>query len=415
LVAAAPNTAVDDLLANFIPLQTKPLNGSDRSLSKHSRVKVDAIVPLAIAFENIIKQSKLRMDETIAVIDMGKSLTDLNIYHSCQLELSRKVSVAGIDLTRSLMSALFTSAGKIELTMEKAESIKREFGIPAPGESYLIQGKITAAQVLSLLRPKLEQLASEISRSFDYYREKIGGGKVDRIILFGGGAQLKGLPEYLNAELGLPVELGNPLHDVDPLCDEVIPNKEDALRLVRAIGASLGEASEINLLPESIREWKSRSVEQMAVIVGMSVFLGILCLSYFGSMARMALMREREAAAKRGYEAVVPQLEKLKNGLLLKRMIRNRADVAGLIRQLSYLPEDVYLTELTLSSGKIYVSGFVSGVDKKAKDSSAQLVAALRRGIMPDAKLLSDTKNVPGKAAKLFEVEGHLGAEGDSK
>ena len=412
LVAAAAKTAVDGLLTNFISQKPKPVGVLEQVFSRSVGLRVDAVVPLSVALENFVKQSKIRRDETVALIEMGTTVTELNVYRNHQLELSRKVRVTGLDLTRSLMSPLFTSGGKLELTMEKAEAIKREFGIPAPGENYLIEGKITAGQVLSLLRPKLEQLAAEINRSFDHYQEKTRDGKVDRIIIFGGAAKLKGLPEFLSAELGLPVDLGNPLEDVELLFDGVIADQDDPLRLIGAIGASLGDGSQMNLLPESLKEWKKRAQERMAVITGTIIFLVLLGFIYFGCLARMALMHERELVAERGYQALVPQLQELKNGLLLKKMIRNRPDLGGYIKQLSYLPDNVYLTELNFNSGSIYLSGFVVESDKKAKAAPAHLVEWLKKGIMPDAKLSLDQKNVPGKAAKLFEIEGHIGVGG---
>ena len=411
LVAAAPKTAVDGLLANFI----SPQAGLGRATAPSLGLNIDAIIPLSIALENILKKSKLRKEETLAVVEMGTMATELNIYRNFDLEFSRKIPVTGNDLTRSLTSALFTSTGKLELNMQDAEAIKREFGIPAPGESYLIRDKITAAQVLSLLRPKLEQLASEISRSFDYYREKMNSGKVDRIVVFGGGSRLKGLAEYLNAELGLPVDLGSPLLDVDLLFDGVLPNRDDIQRLVQAIGASLGDVSGLNLLPAPLKDRKKRSRELSMIIGGAIVFLSILGFFYFGSMIRMNLARDRAAVASQKYQVLLPKLKGLKNGLLLKKMIRNRPDLGGFIKQLSYMPSYMYLTDLTFEGGRLYMAGFISGSDKNAKDAAGQLVAEFRKGIMADARVLPGEKTVPGKVTPLFEIEGRIGSGGGAQ
>jgi len=52
-----------------------------------------------------------------------------------------------------------------------------------------------------MLRPNSSRLVAEISRSFDYYQEKGPENKVDRIVLLGGGTELKGLPQFLTSEL----------------------------------------------------------------------------------------------------------------------------------------------------------------------------------------------------------------------
>lgn len=399
LVAAAPRAAIEDLLRKFLPLQ-----GSGMSSGK---MNIKAVLPSPVCFDNIFKQSTQRMDETIAVIDMGRNVTDLCIYRNCQLEMVRKVPVAGLDLTRSLTSPLFTSVGKTELTVEQAEEVKREFGIPAPGENYLIQEKITAGQVLSLLRPKLEQLASEVSRSFDHYQEKMGGGKVDRILLYGGGAQLKGLAEFLNAEIGLPVEIGDPLQEMNLLFEGVVP-EGGAIRLSRAIGASLADGSGINLFPKSIKEGKDQSLKRTTMIVGCFLFLGALAACYFGLTAQVNTMKNREEIAKQEYEALFPKLADLKEGLLFRQIIRQRPDMGGFIKQLTYLPEGVYLTEFSFLNGKVYLSGFVTEADKKAKDAPVQLMRALKKGFIPDAEIFWDRKTVPGKTTPLFEIEGTM-------
>ena len=57
----------------------------------------------------------------------------------------------------------------------------------------------------------LERLAAEIGRSLDYYRSQFNEERIDRILLTGGGANLKNIVSYLANELRLPVEHFNPL------------------------------------------------------------------------------------------------------------------------------------------------------------------------------------------------------------
>ena len=188
MVAAAAKSSVDDLLSHFISQREKPLSGGEAGMADESPLglNVSAIIPLALAMENIIKKSKLRMEETIAVLEMGTIGTELNFYRNSRLEFSRQITVTGSDLTRSLTRAMFTNAGKIELTLEEAEQIKRDHGLPSPDDDFIINGKISAPQILALLRPRLEQFVGEISRSFDFYRDKMRVGTVDRLIVFGG-------------------------------------------------------------------------------------------------------------------------------------------------------------------------------------------------------------------------------------
>lgn len=54
----------------------------------------------------------------------------------------------------------------------------------------------------------LSELAEEARRSIEYFRSK--GGEVERIVLCGGGAGLRGLNTYLSNALGLPCDIFDP-------------------------------------------------------------------------------------------------------------------------------------------------------------------------------------------------------------
>ena len=63
------------------------------------------------------------------------------------------------------------------------------------------------------LMPVLSDLIAEVRRSLEYYASRFQG-QPDRILLCGGTARLKGLDRLLEAELGIPVVLANPLQNV---------------------------------------------------------------------------------------------------------------------------------------------------------------------------------------------------------
>lgn len=55
------------------------------------------------------------------------------------------------------------------------------------------------------------RLHAEINRSINFYKSQQGGNTPSRVLLTGGGSQLKGLPEYLSSKMNLPVSMFNPL------------------------------------------------------------------------------------------------------------------------------------------------------------------------------------------------------------
>jgi type IV pilus assembly protein PilM len=257
-VAAAPKQTVDRLLSLFSKVD----------------IEIAAMIPVSLSLQNLIACSKEEKKEIIAIVEMGASLTELNIYREGQMAFSRKLPVSGGDITKAMTSTLMSGQGKVELNVEEAEKIKKECGIPTGEETELVDGKILPSHILSLVRPCVEQLASEIERSFDFYREESHGGKVSKIILFGGGANLKGLVEALKNELEVDIEIGDALKRVQVLPKVVTAKDNAGSRFNLAIGAALNKGDKINLLPIELKEKTKRFVENVSlkgIVVGVVV------------------------------------------------------------------------------------------------------------------------------------------------
>ena len=67
------------------------------------------------------------------------------------------------------------------------------------------------------MHPIVKELNSEIQRSIDYFTGQQTSAEVniEKIILSGGSANLKGLPELINADLRIPVEVFHPLEHAE--------------------------------------------------------------------------------------------------------------------------------------------------------------------------------------------------------
>jgi type IV pilus assembly protein PilM len=76
----------------------------------------------------------------------------------------------------------------------------------APGEDVAM-----SQQVYGCMESVLNELVTEIRRSLEYYRNRHENADIDRIILVGGTARLRNLDQFLQDELGVRVEYGDPL------------------------------------------------------------------------------------------------------------------------------------------------------------------------------------------------------------
>ena len=389
-VAVIAKSVIDNLLSDFRLLeQDKKPNHVKKSLQGPDFIGFDLVkfIPTSIALENVIKKARSKTQETIVVLEMGSMSSELNIFRDGNLEFSRKINVTGFDFTRALTSALSTNMGKVELTLQEAEWVKKEFGIPSASEEYLIKDKITANQAISLLRPKLEQLIKEITRSFDFYYDKNRAAKLDRLILLGGGTMLKRLPEFFNAELGIPVGLGKSLRDVNCLYEGLLDDLPDSHRVTLCVGAALSDLKGINLLPERFRDTKKKFVKKISMglmVIGTilaSVFFYMLLLSQLNGIQQETLKLETK------FQELTPRINSVKDRLLIQNIANHRLDIGGVLRELSYLSDKVYLSNLIFKDGEFILTGFVFAPPREAKKILKSLLMELDNVSLRNAKV----------------------------
>lgn len=174
------------------------------------------------------------LKQTIALINIGASSTSISIFKDESLRNSRTISLAGNSFTRAISQAMNTN-------FEEAEKLKREKAVvriemdttPIPPASV---------RIFNVILPVLSELTTEIQRSFDFYRSRYRGESVDAIYLSGGTSLLKNLDQYLAGELGVHVEMMNP---IPGKTKEGIPgaSPEEAVQLPQISVVALGLAT----------------------------------------------------------------------------------------------------------------------------------------------------------------------------
>ena len=69
-------------------------------------------------------------------------------------------------------------------------------------------------QIFNAIAPLLTEIVQELRRSLDFYRSRSGDAPINEVILAGGVARLKKLAPFIEAELGIPTHVANPLQNV---------------------------------------------------------------------------------------------------------------------------------------------------------------------------------------------------------
>lgn len=69
-------------------------------------------------------------------------------------------------------------------------------------------------QVYDAILPTVVELVAEVRRSLEYYANRFPDSRVDKILLYGGTARLRGFPEFVASEVGAEVEVADPFRHV---------------------------------------------------------------------------------------------------------------------------------------------------------------------------------------------------------
>lgn len=169
-----------------------------------------------------INEELHKSEETIAVIDMGKESININIFSNGEIEFTRNIASGGEILDRSICK-------KYDITLEEAEKRKKQY-CDLMGENkteVLVELNI-------IIKNTINEWIDEMSRIFQFYRNRRIGNKIDKIYLYGGGSRLKGLEEYMSSILNIPVSKISSMSNIVLGKDA---NKEDLDYYLNAIGA----------------------------------------------------------------------------------------------------------------------------------------------------------------------------------
>ena len=188
--------------------------------------KTPAIVDIdAFALQNCYEYNySPSYDSTVALLNLGASVMNINIVKGATPLFTRDVSVGGNQYTDSLQKEL-------DLTFEDAEALKlgRRIGTVSEDAKQPILQQVTEIIVL------------EIQKTFDFFRATASGEHIERIYLAGGSSKVPGLVEALRQEFSLPVEILNPFQRIIPPLDSLESEilEENPGQLAVAVGLAL--------------------------------------------------------------------------------------------------------------------------------------------------------------------------------
>lgn len=159
-------------------------------------------------------------DELVALFDIGATTTTLHVMYQGRSIYSRDQTFGGKQLTDEIMQ-------RYGLSMEEAGLAKRQGGLPESYESEVLQSFN-------------DSLIQQISRALQFFFSATEFNNIDKILLAGGTASIKGLDEITEQQIGVPTQVANPLEgfSLASRIDEVAI-KDDAPALMTVIGLAM--------------------------------------------------------------------------------------------------------------------------------------------------------------------------------
>ena len=157
--------------------------------------KTPAVVDIdAFALQNCYEYNyEPAPNTTVALLNIGASVMNINIVKGSKPLFTRDVSVGGHQYTDSLQKEL-------DLSFDDAESLKL-------GQKV---GTVSEDAKAPILQQVTEIIVLEIQKTFDFFRATAAGEHIERIYLAGGSSKVTGLMEALRQEFSLPVESSPP-------------------------------------------------------------------------------------------------------------------------------------------------------------------------------------------------------------
>jgi len=129
-------------------------------------------------------------DKTIAIIDVGATMTTLNVMHDCKTIYTREQVFGGKQLTEEIQR-------RYGLSYEEAGMAKRQGGLP---DNYIPE----------VLEPFKEAMTQQVSRSLQFFYGSSQYDNVDHIVLAGGSAMMLGIDEMVANKLDIHTSVANP-------------------------------------------------------------------------------------------------------------------------------------------------------------------------------------------------------------
>lgn len=234
-----------------------------------SCLKNAGLIPKALEIESLAIARALIKNEIAPfptlLIDLGATRTGFIIFSGYSIRFTCSIPVSSQKFNEAISRTL-------NVDLKGAEELKIKYGLDSSkkiifkertGDSKFEKKIIEDKKIFEALIPTLTDLSEQIKKYLNYYQthafhehlsverseewrrinvlRATDGKGVQKIFLSGGGANLKGLVDFLSLEFKIPVEVANPWINIlpEPLREVPQLSFEESLKYTTALGLAV--------------------------------------------------------------------------------------------------------------------------------------------------------------------------------
>jgi type IV pilus assembly protein PilM len=146
----------------------------------------------------------LGIEAPVVLVLIRGETTDINVFDNGIPKFSRSIPIGSTTFIETI-------ASNLNVSLEESMQLFDKVVIPIAGQNISDDPIVEMAS--NEIRTTLRELTTEIQRSLEYYQSQ-GSSRIQQLILSGRGAKMKNLDKHLSMNLGIDVELSNPISNI---------------------------------------------------------------------------------------------------------------------------------------------------------------------------------------------------------
>ncbi len=172
-----------------------------QNIVKSAGLKLSVIDVDAFALQNTFLSAYGELSGTVALVDVGANIVNINILHNGQTAFTRDIAHGGIEYTEEIQRSF-------NVSFTEAEAIKLE-------ASEDLEYRQSNKGVEDIFREVSEHIARDICMSLDFFGTTTGANGIDKIYLTGGPSRLDIFRNILAQKSGAEVLELNALNNIE--------------------------------------------------------------------------------------------------------------------------------------------------------------------------------------------------------